>query len=124
MPILREPVGKAFGYTRAEIDALTFVNIYMLSDVLLAENMEGDTPRYPFTSEQWHYIREVQKIVLLEPISDFARELWITKQFRKPMKAFHQRVNEVLTQSNNTDSLRYMLYSAHDVQVANVLQWL
>jgi hypothetical protein len=51
MPILREPVGKAFGYSRAEIDALTFVNIYMLSDVLLAENMEGDTPRYNFTSE-------------------------------------------------------------------------
>lgn len=51
MPILREPVGKAFGYTRAEIDALTFVNIYLLSDVLLAENMEGDTPRYNFTGE-------------------------------------------------------------------------
>ena len=124
LPILREPVGKAFGLTQKEIEAMTFVNIYQYSDVLLAENMEGDRPRYNFTNEQWQLIRAAQKIVLLQPISDFARDLWITKQFRKPIQAMHQRVTEILANSSDPDTLRYMVYSAHDVQVANVLQWL
>jgi hypothetical protein len=55
------------------------VELYEFSDVLLAENMEGMPPRYNFTSMEWHYIRAVQKLVLLMPISDFARDLWITK---------------------------------------------
>lgn len=66
---------------------MSFVSLYEFSDVLLAENMEGLPPRYNFTGEQWHYIREAQKIVLLMPISAFARDLWITKQFRKPVEA-------------------------------------
>lgn len=64
LPILREPVGKAFGLSPAQRNAMTFVNLYSYSDVLLAENMEGNRPRYNFTSEQWHYIRVVQKLVL------------------------------------------------------------
>jgi len=53
--------------------------MYEYSDVLLAENMEGIAPRYNFTSEQWHNIRAVQKIVLTMPFCDYARDLWITK---------------------------------------------
>jgi len=79
LPILREPVGKAFGKTQAESKNLTMVELYEFSDVLLAENMEGMPPRYNFTSMEWHYIRTVQKLILLMPISDFARDLWITK---------------------------------------------
>lgn len=35
-----------------------------------------------------------------------------------------KRVAEVINNSTDRDTLRYFLYSAHDVQVANVLSWL
>ena len=75
---------------------MTFVKLYDYSDVLLAENMQGNPPRYNFTNEESHYIREVQKIVLLSPFSDYARDLWITKQFRKPLAAMKERVSQLL----------------------------
>jgi len=53
--------------------------------------MEGRPPRYNFTALQWHYIRTLQKLVLLMPISEFARDLWITKQFLKPVQAMRER---------------------------------
>jgi hypothetical protein len=86
--------------------------------------MEGNLPRYNFSSEQWHYIREVQKLVLTMPFSNFARDLWLTKQFKKPLAAMKNRVYELIGDITDLDTLRYFLYSAHDVQVANVLQWL
>lgn len=58
------------------------------------------------------------------PISDFARDLWITKQFRRPLEAMRERARQIASGDNSRDTLRYMMYSAHDVQVANVLQWL
>ena len=63
-------------------------------------------------------------MVLLMPISNFARDLWITKQFRKPLQAMKTRVNQLLSGNTSPDTLRYLIYSAHDVQVANVLEWL
>ena len=41
------------------------------------------------------------------PFSDFARDLWLTKQFKKPLAAMKARVHK--------NTLRYFLYSAHDV---------
>jgi hypothetical protein len=58
------------------------------------------------------------------PFSSFARDLWLTKQFKKPLAAMKQRVHELTSNITDPDTLRYFLYSAHDVQVANVLQWL
>lgn len=59
------------------------------------------------------------------PFSDFARDLWLTKQFKKPLAAMKARVHELISDNNDhRDTLRYFLYSAHDVQVANVLHWL
>jgi hypothetical protein len=86
--------------------------------------MEGRPPRYNFTAQQWYYIRTLQKLVLLMPISDFARDLWITKQFRRPVEAMRERVRQITRGDTSRDTLRYIMYSAHDVQVANVLQWL
>ena len=118
MPVLREPVGKAFGLTPQEIADMSFVNMYWCSDILLAENMEGIKPRYNFTAIQWNYIRAVQKMVLIKPICNFARDLWITKQFIKPINSMKQRVKDIIDaidEQQNRDTLRYVLYSAHDV---------
>ena len=115
MPILKESVGKAFLLSKDQRDSLNFVQLYEYSDVLLAENMEGSKPRFNFTSLQWHYIREVQKLVLTMPFSDFARDLWLTKQFKKPLTAMRKRVAEIINDSTDRNTLRYFLYSAHDV---------
>jgi hypothetical protein len=50
LPILREPVGKAFSLSEEQRNSMNFVQLYEFSDVLLAENMEGSKPRYNFTS--------------------------------------------------------------------------
>ena len=62
LSILQDPITRAFNLSGDP--PLTFVQLYDYSDVLLAENMQGDRPRYNFTQEEWHYIRLVQKIVL------------------------------------------------------------
>ena len=49
------------------------------------------------------------------PISDFARDLWITKQFRKPVEAMKERAMQLISNITSSDTLRYMLYSAHDL---------
>jgi hypothetical protein len=59
LPVVRDQVGRAFGKSKAEAQNMTFVNLYEYSDVLLAENMEGTSPRANFTNEQWHHIRAV-----------------------------------------------------------------
>ncbi len=59
--------------------------------------------------------------MLTSPFSEYARDLWITKQFNKPVAAMKARVEQILNNNTDSDTLRYFLYSAHDVQVANVL---
>lgn len=49
------------------------------------------------------------------PFSDFARDLWLTKQFKKPLTAMRKRVAEIINDSTDRNTLRYFLYSAHDV---------
>lgn len=51
LPSLKLAVGRAFGLSQEDSKAMTFVQLYSYSDVLLAENMEGDKPRYSFTPQ-------------------------------------------------------------------------
>ena len=94
---------------------MTFNNFYDLSDVLLAENFEGDKRRYNFTDEEWYYIRLVQNYSLTVTFSEKARNLYITKQFRRPIAEMKRRVTEILNGDKDRDTLRYLIYSAHDV---------
>jgi hypothetical protein len=86
---------------------------------------EGLTPRYNYTNEQWYYIRQVQKYLLALPFDGKARNVEITKMFDKPLQAMAARMNEIIKGNEaNRDSMRYMIYSFHDTQIINILEWL
>ncbi len=87
--------------------------------------MEGLTPRYNYTNDQWFAIREIQKYVLNLPYSYKAKQLYVTKMFSKPLQAMAARVDEIIKgKAENRDSLRYVIYSQHDTQTINILEWL
>ena len=52
---------------------------------------EGITPRVEFTEEQWYMIRATSKYYLAVPFEGKARDMWITKMFRKPIAAIEAR---------------------------------
>ena len=53
------------------------------------------------------------------------RSLYISKMFQMPLEYMDKRYQEVQNgQEANRDSRRYVLYSFHDYQIANVLHWL
>ena len=103
---------------------MTFKDFYDKSDVLLAEDMENDPVRYKFSPEQWHYIRQAQLMTLIKPFTPLMNKLFITKQMRHPLAKMQARVDNLLNNSVSRDDLRLFIYSAHDYQLANVIEFL
>jgi len=52
---------------------LTFPIASALSDLLVAENYEGIQKRYPFSGEQWYYLKYMLLLVGTVPVSDSNR---------------------------------------------------
>lgn len=52
------------------------------------------------------------------------RDVFATKMLRFPLQAMHQRIFDITGGDKSRDTLRYVIYSAHDVQVGNILEWL
>lgn len=90
----------------------------------MAEDLEGDPKRYPFSEEEWYLIRTSQKTVLSKGISGRAKALYGTKFFRKPLQTMKDRVQDIIANKDTSNSLRYIIYSAHDTQIINILDWL
>lgn len=57
LPFIRDKIGQAFKLSKDETDNLNYNKFYFYSDVLMAENFEGDTKRAYFSPEEWYYIR-------------------------------------------------------------------
>ena len=57
MPIVREPLGKAMGYTQDHINNLTFKNGYSIADQLKCEQFEGGKRNYSIDTISWGYSR-------------------------------------------------------------------
>lgn len=53
-----------------------------------------------------------------------ARKLYFSKMFERPLAEMQRRVDELLGYREAGSPLRYMIYSAHDDQIANVMEWL
>eukprot|EP00347_Sterkiella_histriomuscorum_P016497 403352955 len=125
LPLIRKPIAQAFGITEYASYHMTLADFNSYCDTLLAENMEGLTPRVRFNEEQWLGVRNTQKYYNSIPFDGKARDLWISKKFSKPIKAMEARYQEILNgQADNRDTLRYYIESSHDTQIANILDWL
>lgn len=52
------------------------------------------------------------------------RTLFATRLFQRPIQALNDRFEELANGEHRVDSLRYLLHSAHDFQIAQILVWL
>jgi len=54
---MRDKIGRAFNLSTNDTESIDYIKFYFYSDVLMAENFEGDPKRADFSFEEWYYIR-------------------------------------------------------------------
>ena len=124
LPFLRDKIGKAFNLSNDDTKNMDYCKFYYYSDILMAENFEGDPKRAMFSTEEWYYIRLSQKTVLSKGFDAQGKPLYVTKFFSKPLAQMDAIVNDIMNGVDTSDKLKYMIYSAHDTQIINILDWL
>lgn len=122
VPVIKEPLGKAFHLDNETLNDFPFALASGLMDYTVCENFEGLPPRYRYSAEQFQYLKYVQKLWLTVPTSEYARQLAITKELRKPVAALKAAMDKLL--AGQQPDLMYMIYSSHDDAVANTMLFL
>ena len=102
----------------------TFPVASALSDMLVAENYEGLSKRYPFSGDQWFYIKYMLLLVGTVPLSDLNRQIVVSKELRDPIAIISEKVSSILNGTDTRDSLKYLMYSSHDDNLANTIIFL
>ena len=57
VPILMDPLAKAFNFTPDQMQHFDFLNLTSLYDFVIAETFEGNPRGFRFTGEQMYYLR-------------------------------------------------------------------
>ena len=70
---------------------MTYPGFYEYADIVVAEDFEGDKPRFKFNSNQWYYTRAMCRYMVETPMDDKGRNLFITKLLRKPLAGLKTR---------------------------------
>ena len=105
----------------------------MYTDTAVAENFEGIIKEEDYyTAHQWEITNEFQRYWLSDDYSKDARDLMMSRLLRKPLKAMEKRVAATLGLRQGLfrgpdsigDELKFMIYSAHDTQVDNMMVFL
>jgi hypothetical protein len=52
------------------------------------------------------------------------RQVFVTKLLRKPLYVISDKVDRILQGKETRDDLKYMMYSAHDDNIANTMLFL
>jgi hypothetical protein len=97
---------------------MSYPELYNYCDALYSENFEGARPRFPFSVSQWYHVRACNLLMVQTPMDDKGRTLFITKMLRKPLYTMNSRVSEIIKGISSRDTLRYIVHSAHDFQIA------
>lgn len=134
----RDPLAEIF-----QVDASTIENshdVYHYMDGWVMRDFEGlsfpgnDT----FDNSTYHAMRFSQKAVLVYMFDKDARRLTFSRLMRRPMALMQKAIDCSLGLDTCTDpsseiedltrrfptNLKYLVYSAHDDQMFNVMQWL
>ena len=103
---------------------MNYLDFYLLADAIVAEKFEGSPARGAFTEEDWYYIRNAQKVVLIKSFDNLARKLLASRNFEMPVKHMAEKVQALLQGTETRDSLRFVLQSEHDTHIVNSVTWL
>mmetsp|Transcript_14401 Transcript_14401/g.10134 ORF Transcript_14401/g.10134 Transcript_14401/m.10134 type:complete len:213 (+) Transcript_14401:672-1310(+) len=111
-----------FNLTEEDAAALNFHDVYHYCDALTADYFEGIPINCEFTDESWEQVKHMQKVYLTDWFSKESRDLHISRIFRRPLKIMQDKVDQ--DDEHKYDDLKYLIYSAHDTQVDNILTFL
>lgn len=101
--------------------------MYDYSDAYVAMEFEGlpFVQDNTFDKNSYYEMRTMQKIELVGMFTMDTRRLAFSRVLRKPLIAMQTRVDELLGLTNGVSSqLRYAIYSGHDDQISNMMEWL
>ena len=106
----------------------------MMTDTIIALDFEG----YPeheeyFSDDQWELINQTQHVWLTDDYTEDARALMMSRMLRKPVAIMKRKVadmlgkeieQEVSVSDEEASDLKFFIYSAHDTQVVNMMDFL
>ena len=64
---------------------MNYLDFYLLADALVSESFEGAPSRGNFSETDWWLIRNAQKVVLIKSFDKFARRIFASRHFDKPV---------------------------------------
>lgn len=97
-----------------------------MTDTIVALDFEGNPEHEPyFSDDQWELLNEYQKVWLTDDYNKDARDLMMSRMLRKPVAQMKHTIDTMLGKTNKTeDPMKLMIYSAHDTQVVNMMDFL
>jgi len=104
--------------------AADFNTVYQYSDAYVAREFEGlSFPADTFTDNSYLEMRNLQKIELAWMFTQDTRALAFSRMMSKPITEMQSKVDSLLSQTPES-ALKYMIYSAHDDNITNIMKWL
>ena len=97
---------------------------YGLCDLAVAEEFEGFQCSQFYTEKEWWYIDNIAKWLLLNVFDVNTRNLFISRMWQQPYAMMEAKIDAILNKTEKETDTKYLLYSAHDHQVANLVRWL
>lgn len=86
LPLVGYRLAEAYHWPEKKVSAMNYLDFYLLSDALVAEKFEGSPDRSNFSSNDWFYIRNAQKVVLVKSFDALARKLLASRNFEAGMR--------------------------------------
>jgi hypothetical protein len=138
--VLFEPVRQAMNYTEAQMDemraafrqilnqpeaqpeTLDYLIIYFLADAIVARQFEGLDVGYDFSHKEQFLVDNAQKWPVFRVFDEQTRNLFMSRIFQQPLKQMDNIINHILA-GEDYDGPKYILYSAHDTQLGNLVDW-
>lgn len=123
---VKEPLAEGLGVDDDVMEAADFPGVYDFSDSYVAREFENlPLAKYDtFDANTYLEMRALQKIDLTYMFSRNTRRLVFSRILRKPLEEMGLRVDRLLNRINSTSPLRYIVYSAHDDQISNMMEFL
>jgi hypothetical protein len=109
LPIVGYRLAEAYKWAESKVASMNYLDFYLLADAIVAEKFEGSPARGAFTEEDWYYIRNAQKVVLMKSFDNLARKLLASRNFEMPVKHMAEKVQALLQGTETRDSLRFVL---------------
>ena len=78
------------------MDKATFPETFDYSDTYVAREFEGLQRNESFFENEYHAMRSLQKVDLVNMFTKDTRRLYFSRLMRKPLTAFQNRVDQML----------------------------